>query len=107
MKNELVNTDNDENLIDELHTLLKNQIQMLRNSKYQKFEKLIEQSNAIIAEITKNPSLLTPELKNRARQIDRLYREIELIIESEKSAVDKQLQKLTFGKRTIRAYQNR
>jgi len=104
MKTVPTNIDNQENLIDELHTLLEKQVQMLRNSKFLELEKLIEKTGAITTEIAQNPSLLTPELKDRSRQIHNLYKKLELMIATEKDAVDKQLQKVNCGKRTLRTY---
>ena len=107
MKKAPSSTDKRDNLIDELHTLLKKQTQTLKNGKYQELEKLIEKTGTIITEIGQDPSPLPPQVKNRAEQINNLYKDLELMIETEKNVVDRQLQKVTCGKRAIRTYQNK
>jgi len=107
MKTAPVNTDKHENPVDELYALLERQVQMLRNNRYREFEELIEKTNAVTAEIAQHPPPPAPQLNARARQIKKLYNELLLMIEVEKDSVEKQLQKIAYGKRTLQVYQNK
>ena len=107
MKTAPHSTDKHDKLIEELCALLQKQIQTLRNGKYQELEKLIEKKGTILTEIGQNQSPLPPQTHNRAEQINNLYKELELMIKTDINVVDRQLRKVTCGKRAIRTYQNK
>lgn len=107
MTPQTVHHDHQENLLDKLHTLLEKQVRMLKDNNYRQLEIVTEQTNAVVAEIGKNPAPLRPQWEKQGSRINKLYKKLELMIETEKETVNQQLRKVNSGKKTIRAYQHK
>lgn len=107
MSDETIHPKQQENLLDELHTLLEKQVRTLKDSDYRQLEVLTEQTNAVVAEIAKNPAPLKPQWQKQGSRITTLYKKLELMVETEKDTINQQLQKINSGKKTIRAYQHK
>lgn len=106
MKTDFANPDSRQTRLDRLHALLQQQVDLLRSSRYRELEALTEQTGALIAEIAQNPEPLTPQSHEQTDRIAGLYKQLELMIETEKETVTIQLRKVAGGKKTLRAYQH-
>ena len=105
MSSEAHTTDPQENLLDRLQMVLEQQEQMIKKDDFHRVEKLCEQANAIIAEFTQNASPQQPEWAEHRQRLARQYKKIELMLDAKKDSLQKQLQKVGSGKKTIQAYQ--
>jgi hypothetical protein len=104
MKSNTVNIEKHQDPWDRLQTLLEKQVRMSKNSNIRGVEMLAEQANSVVAEITNAPSPLPPQWKQKCEAVMQLYKKLELMIEAEKDTVNKQLRKVTSGKKAVRAY---
>ncbi len=107
MKTDTHKTDQPRTLLDELHDLLQQQVDMLREGKLNRLEAITEQTNAVVARIAENPVPLKSQWKNQGKKVTDVYKKIELMIETEKESVNSQLRKVADGKKTIRLYQHK
>lgn len=101
-----MNTDEQSCMLDDLQSLLENQIERARRSDLRRVEALAEQADSIVARIVKTKALEQPEFDGRREHLTRLYKKLELILATGKEAVGKQLRQVGSGRRTLQAYRN-
>jgi len=104
MNNPGIKTEKQQSPLDRLQILLEKQLSMLKCNNLRGLESLLEQVNAVLDEIAQNPSSWQPENEEKIGIIQEIYKKLELMIESEKAAANKQLQKIANGQKTLRAY---
>ena len=107
MNRDSINTEKQEDLLVQLQMLLEKQVEALKNSNFRSLETFIKQADSMIAEITGTQQPQQPQLKGNFEYLMQLYKKLELMIEAEKTATNKQLRKIENGKMTIRAYHHK
>ena len=107
MNRDAINTENQEDLLLQLQTVLEKQVEMLKNSNFRSLEILVERADSIIAEITREQMAQQPQLKENVEYLMQLYKKLELMIEAETTSTKKQLRKVENGKMAVRAYHHK
>ena len=99
-----ITSDKQIHLLDDLQSLLEKQIEMARKSNFRSVEVLAEQADSIVDEIVRTRAFKQAEFNNRRECLAKLYKGLELMLAAEKYHLDKQLQRISEGKKTLRAY---
>lgn len=99
-------TEEQTHLLDDLQSLLENQIEMARKSNFRRVEALAEQADSVVKEIVKTNAFEQPGADFQREHLTKLYQKLELILTAGKDSVGKQLQKIGNVRKTIRAYRN-
>lgn len=92
--------------LDNLQTLLENQIEMLRKSNFSAVEALSQKAELLVIEIVKTKEFEQPKFAENRNQVMKLYKTMELMAEAGKDSVAKQLKQVVNGKKTLRKYRN-
>jgi len=92
--------------LEDLQTLLENQIEMLRKSNFSAVEALAEKAELLVREIVKTKEFEQPKFAEKRNQVMKLYKTMELMAEAGKDSVAKQLKQVANGKKTLRKYRN-
>jgi hypothetical protein len=95
------------NQLDQLQVLLEKQIKMVKNSDFNAVEILAAQADSLVSEIAQTQPSQQSQWKEKYGDLIQLYQKLELMIETEKDTVNKQLLKVGSGKKTVRAYHHK
>lgn len=101
-----MNTDGQVSLLDDLQGLLEKQIEMARRGNLRRVEALAGQADSIVARIVQTKVLQQPEFDGRREHLTKLYKKLELMLETDKDAVSRQLRGVGSGRKTLHAYRN-
>ncbi len=101
-----VNNDEQMRLLDDLQGLLEKQIEMARRGNLRRVEALAEQADSIVARIVQTRVLQQPDFDGRREHLTKLYKKLELMLETGKDAVSRQLRRVGSGRKTLHAYRN-
>ena len=104
MSSETPMTEQQENLLNKLQTVLEKQEAMIKKDDFHSVEVLSEQANSIVAEFSKNASPEQPQWAEYRQRLARQYKKIELMLDAKKDSINKQLRKVGAGKKTVQAY---
>ena len=99
-------TDEQVLLLDNLQSLLENQIAMARRSNFRHVEALAERANAVVEKIVETKTFDHPEFDTQRKHIVKLYKKVQLILAAEKDSVGRQMKKVGNVRKTLRAYRN-
>ncbi len=99
-----MNTDEQVRLLDDLQGLLEKQIETARRSDLRRVEALAGQADSIVARIVKTKAFESPEFDGRREHLTRLYKKLELMLATGKDAVNRQLQRVGSGRKTLQTY---
>ena len=93
-------------LLDNLQSLLENQIEMFRKSNFAGVEVLAAKADLIVSEIVKTKMFEQSEFDGRRKHLIKLYKTLDLMMAAGKDSVEKQLQQVANGKKTLRKYRS-
>jgi len=91
-------------LLDELESLLNRQIALARRGDFSASETLAEKSGTIIDKLGRTGALEQSERKEQIERLVKSYRTVILSLAAEKDRLEKQLQQIGQGRRTLRTY---
>jgi len=91
-------------LLDELESLLNEQIALARRGDFSASETLAEKSGEIVDKLGRTGALEQCERKERIERLVKSYRTVILSLAAEKDRLEKQLQQIGQGRRTLKAY---
>ena len=108
------NTANDDTMADEaymqmaayLENLLTRQVDKLRRYDLDGAVRIAEEATEIASRLGVEDVLERQEFSAQKKRLDALYKDIELIIETERSEVANKIKQIRKGKRTLGAYKN-
>lgn len=91
-------------LLDELESLLNQQMAMARKRNFNTFEELAEESGRIVDELGRMSLPRSADLRERFERLVKSYRTVVLSAATEKDRLEKQLQQISQGRKTLRMY---
>ena len=100
-------SDEQTRLLDELQSLLEKQIEVIHKGDFRTSEALAEQSNSLVAELVRTKTFEKTEFDEHRECLAKLYRELILKAAVEKDRLGKQLQQISQGRKTLKAYRGR
>lgn len=98
--------DEQTHLLDNLQSLLEEQIEMARRGNFRRIETLAEQAGRVVEKIVKTKAFGQPEFDGGRKHLVKLYKKLELILAANKDSVGKQLRQVGNGRKTIQVYRN-
>lgn len=101
-----MSTDEKIRLLDELNSLLQEQIEMARRSNFRRVEMLAEQADSIVEKITKTKTFEQPEFNSRREHLTKLYNKLQLILAAGVDSVGRELIQVGNVRKTLNAYRN-
>ena len=101
-----MNADEPTSLLDELQSLLEEQIESARRSNLRRVEALAEQAESVIGKIGKTEMFEQPEFDGRREYLVNLYKKLELMLAAGKASVGRQLRQVGNVKKTLKIYRN-
>ena len=93
-------------LLDNLQSLLEQQIETARRGDFRRLEVLAEQTASVVADIVDAKAFKQPKFNGRRKLLTKLYEELELICATEKDSVAKQLRQIDNVRKTLHIYHN-
>jgi len=91
-------------LLDELESLLNEQVVTARRGDFSTLEELAEKSGRIVHELTQAGAPICSDLKERFERLVKSYRIVMLSAAAEKNHIEKQLHQIGQGRKTLRIY---
>ena len=92
------------NLLDELQGLLEKQIELARHDNISGLEAVNSQTECLVEKITQAGTLTCPEFQNRREQLQKLYKQLHLILTANKADTAEKLSRIRKGKKMLAAY---
>jgi hypothetical protein len=99
-------TEPPEALIAQLQASLAQQLDLARKSDFRGLEKLAAEAGSLIAEIEAKKDSLSPELTEKLAAAGTLLAKLALTVSAARDNTEKQLKKVSKGKRTMQAYRH-
>jgi hypothetical protein len=99
-----MNSENETGLVGELEKLLGRQIELARRGSFSGMEQLAGKCEGLVARITAAGLLEKPEHKAEKERLEKLYRNLQLLLSTQKADVAGQLKSIDKGKRTLSVY---
>lgn len=96
-------TDNTQ-LLTELENNLKKQLEFARRGGLASVEKLAERCRTLVEKIISTGFMEKPQYQSQRQHIERAYRELLLLLSSQKDAVAEQLKSIHRSRQTLSAY---
>ena len=91
-------------LLNDLQGLLEKQIEMARRGNLRRVEALAEQADSIVDKIVQTRVLQQPAFDGRREHLTILYKKLELMLATDKDAVNRQLRRVGSGRKALQAY---
>lgn len=91
-------------LLDALQNLLQKQIDLARQGNVAAVERLSEQADVLVKKITGLHLLEMPRFRQRRTGLEKLYRNLHLLITSRKDEISGQMKQIRKGKMTVKSY---
>lgn len=103
-----MSTDKQIHMLDELQSLLEEQIKLARrgNPASRRIEVLSKQADSLVGRIVQSGILESAEFKNRREQLQKLYDTLRLAITAQKADTGKKLSRVHKGRKTIKTYRS-
>ncbi len=103
-----MSTDKQTHVLDELQSLLKEQIKLARqgNPASKRIEVLSMQADCLVGKIAQSGILESAEFRNRREHLKKLYDTLCLAITAQKADTSAKLNQIRTGKKTIRIYRS-
>jgi len=95
-----------ESLLDELQSLLEKQIELAQQGNISGIEVLSRQASFLVEKIAQTGILESAEFKNRREQLQKLYKELCLVITAQKADTSEALSQVRKGRKTVEIYRN-
>ncbi len=101
-----MSTDKQIHMLDELQSLLEEQIKLARqgNPASGRIEVLSKQADSLTGKIVQSGILESNEFENRRRALKKLYETLRLAITAQKADVSEKLNQIRKGKKTVQTY---
>lgn len=99
-------TDKPISLLDQLQSLLEQQIELACKSDFRRVEALAEQTNSVIEQIATSKQHNMLEFSDQRKHIADLYKKLQLIFTAGKDTVSGQLKQISDVRKTLNAYRN-
>jgi hypothetical protein len=99
-----VRKDDEIGLLEYLANTLERQIELTRHGDFEESEKLVGYSEQLAVKITAAGLLERPEYDGWRKRLTVLYKNLELVLSTQKDAVAGQLKSIHMGKKTLAAY---
>ena len=93
-------------LLGELQNVLQKQIELARQGNIGEVETLVKQAGFLIEKISDLGILKLPEYKNYQEKLQRLYKQLCLILAEQKAGIAGELSQIRKGKKTIEVYRD-
>ena len=93
-------------LLDNLQSLLEKQIETARKGNLRRLEALAKQTDSVVEELGKTKTFDLTEFGGQRKDIVKLYKKLELILETGKDTIDRQLRQAGNVQKTLKAYRN-
>ena len=97
-------SDKQAHLLDELQSLLEKQIEVIHKGDFRTSEALAEQLGSVVDELVRMKAFEKTEFDEHREYLAKLYRELMLKVAVEKDRLSKQLQQISQGRKTLKAY---
>jgi len=91
-------------LLDELESLLNEQIKSVRKGDFSKSEAVTEKTGRLVDELSRIDMSEHSDLRERFESLVKSYRTVIFSFAAEKDRIEKQLQKIGQGRKTLHAY---
>lgn len=91
-------------LLDELQSLLNEQIKLVRKSNFSASEALAKEAGRLVDELSQIDASEHLEYRERFECLIKSYRTVIFSVAAEKDRVEKQLQQINQGRKTLRTY---
>ncbi len=103
-----MSTDKQTHVLDELQSLLEEQIKLARqgNPASKRIEVLSMQADCLVGKIAQSGILESAEFRNRREHLKKLYDTLCLAITAQKADTSAKLNQIRTGKKTIRIYRS-
>jgi len=101
-----VNADEQMCLLDNLQSLLEEQIKTARKGNFRRVEALAEQADSVVEKIVKTKTVDQPEFDSRHKDMVNLYKKLELILTAGKDSIGSQLRQVGNVRKTLKAYRS-
>ncbi len=96
--------DEGQQLLKGLERLLARQIELARRGSFTELPRLADESEAIVAEIKKAGLLEKPQNQPQRQHLNKLYKDLQLMLSTEKDAAVEQLKLINRGRKTLDTY---
>ena len=101
-----MNADDQTRLLEDLRSLLEEQIAMARAGNYRRLETLTLKSAPVVEDLRKSGAFEQARFAAQCKQITKLYNKLELAVAGEKNSIETQQRQIAGSKKTLRAYLN-
>ena len=93
-------------LLDELQNLLEKQIKLAHQGNISGLVQLSKKTETLVEKIVKTGACASPEFVDRRDKLEKLYKELYLIVTTQKVETHDKLSQVRKGKRLIRSYRS-
>ncbi len=94
----------DENLLNDLQTLLEKQIELAHKGDIKGVESLSKQANSLVEKCVQSRILERVDLKNQGEKLQKLYEQLSLALSAQIAETNEQLSRIRKGRRTLHIY---
>lgn len=101
------NQNEEQTPLEQLKAVLLKQSELIQNGRIQDAQELTGRAAALLPELVPPPAPQRQEWTRQCRQVYQLYQKMTLMIEAQKAALKTQQQKISSGKKTMRAYRSK
>jgi len=101
-----MNIDDGLQLLEGLEHLLERQIELAGRGSFIEIQRLADECEPLVAEIKKTGVLEKPENKTARDRLDKLYRDLQLTLSTQKDEATEQLKSVRKGKKTLAIYRS-
>jgi hypothetical protein len=101
-----MNADEQMRLLEDLQCLLQDQLLMARKGNYRRLEVLTQQAVPIVEDLRRSSAFKKTEFKPQCRQINELYKKLQLAVAGEKNSIETQQRQTADSRKTLRVYLN-
>jgi hypothetical protein len=92
--------------LDDLQSLLEKQIELAQQGNISDVEVLSKQAGPVVEKIAQAGILELAEFKNQREQLQKLYKDLCLVITAQKADTGEKLGRVRKGKKTVEVYRN-
>jgi hypothetical protein len=97
-------TDKNNQLLEKLNAVLEKQIKVARMGDLTAVEELTPKADEIVKEISRTSNLVQIQQTNQWKRLQKIYRQLTLILASQKYSIQQQIQQIGQGRKTLKTY---
>jgi len=94
----------DENLLNDLQTLLEKQIELAHKGDIKGVESLSKQANSLVEKCVQSRILEQADLKIKGEKLQKLYEQLSLALSAQRADISEQLSRIRKGRKTLHVY---